>query len=115
MVAGHNHFLVEFMYIRTYIHVCTFIDFSAPPPPFLQMWFLSRAGVHSYLLQELANHLNLERGSLQCIAVDIWWDRLPKEVEDCLPMYSKRRQAMEGVCVCVCVHACVCACVCVCS
>ena len=62
------------------------------------MWFLSRAGVQSYLLQELANHLGLERSTLQSIAVDIWWDRLPEEAEACLPMYSKQRQAREGVC-----------------
>jgi len=83
------------------------------------MWFLSRAGVQSYLLQELAIHLNLEKTSLQCIAVDIWWDRLPGEKEGSLPMYSKQRQAREGtyvrVCVArVCAYVCAYFCVCVC-
>ena len=70
---------------------------ALPSLPLLQMWFLSRAGVQSYLLQELANHLNLEKSLMHSIAVDIWWDRLPGRTEDCLPMYSKQRQAHDGM------------------
>jgi hypothetical protein len=61
------------------------------------LWYFSRTGLHSYLLQELTQVPGLEGSLNEEFAIDIWWDRLPdvNDVSSTPPLYSSKRQNQE--------------------